>query len=152
MNCHHFRAIQKSIPDAQELIRIHCPPPLDKGLKRFEKLCKQDTLAFMFNTQGLKNVLNIFWLNYRPGHSIWIKLQLASCSFIQMGLVCTSPYILLPPPISSSYSSPLVWFGMGGGQWVLTFEIEIDILRWTFDLYIDVKKLWGGVGGGVLRL
>merc|ERR1711983_172182 len=28
----------------------------------------------------------------------------------------TSPYILLPPPISSSYSPPLVWFGLGGGR------------------------------------
>ena len=35
----------------------------------------------------------------------------------------TPSYFLLPPPTSSSYSSPLVWFGIG---------------RWTFDLYIDV--------------
>ena len=27
-------------------------------------------------------------------------------------------------------------------------DIEIDNWRWTFDLYIDVKKLWGGGGGG----
>ena len=27
-------------------------------------------------------------------------------------------------------------------------EIEIDNYRCTFDLYIDVKKLWGGGGGG----
>ena len=37
MNCHHFRATQKSIPDAQELIwlggGIQCPLPSDKGLK-----------------------------------------------------------------------------------------------------------------------
>ena len=37
MNCHHFRATQKSIPDAQELIwlggGIQCPPPSVKGLK-----------------------------------------------------------------------------------------------------------------------
>ena len=39
---------------------------------------------------------------------------------------------------SSSYSHPLVW---GGG-------IEIDNWRWTFDLYIDVRKLCGGWGGG----
>ena len=36
MNCHHFRATQKSIPDAQELIwlggGIRCPLPSDKGL------------------------------------------------------------------------------------------------------------------------
>ena len=36
MNCHHFMATQKSIPDAQELIwlggGIRCPPPSDKGL------------------------------------------------------------------------------------------------------------------------
>ena len=32
MNCHHFRATQKSIPDAQELIWLGAPPPSDKGL------------------------------------------------------------------------------------------------------------------------
>ena len=36
MNCHPFRATQKSIPDAQELIwlggGIRCPPPSVKGL------------------------------------------------------------------------------------------------------------------------
>ena len=34
----------------------------------------------------------------------------------------------------------------------MTLEIEIDNWRWTFDLYIDVKKLWGGgwVGGWVV--
>ena len=38
MNCHHFRATQKSIPDAQELIWLgggghSMPPPSDKGLR-----------------------------------------------------------------------------------------------------------------------
>ena len=37
MNCHHFRATQKSISDAQELIwqvggAFDAPPPSDKGL------------------------------------------------------------------------------------------------------------------------
>ena len=27
----------------------------------------------------------------------------------------TSPYIFLPPNVSSYYSPPLVWFGYGGG-------------------------------------
>ena len=27
----------------------------------------------------------------------------------------TFPYILIPPPISASYSPTLVWFGYGGG-------------------------------------
>ena len=36
---------------------------------------------------------------------------------------------------------------MGGGL-VLTLEIEIDYWRWTFDLYIDIEKLW--VGGWVV--
>ena len=32
-NCHHFRATQKSIPDAQKLIWLGgAPPPSDKGL------------------------------------------------------------------------------------------------------------------------
>ena len=51
---------------------------------------------------------------------------------------------LLPPPISSSYSPPLVWFGMkGGGGW-LSCDIWDWDWRWTFDLYIDVKKFRGG--------
>ena len=33
----------------------------------------------------------------------------------------TSPYILLPHPISSSYCPSLVWFGYGGGG-VVTME------------------------------
>ena len=56
----------------------------------------------------------------------------------------STSYFLLPLPISSSYSPPLVWFGMGGGHLVLTLEIEIDNWTWSFNLYIDVKKLWGG--------
>ena len=31
----------------------------------------------------------------------------------------------------------------------MILEIEIDNYRCTFDLYIDVKKLWGGGGGWV---
>ena len=51
----------------------------------------------------------------------------------------TSSYFLLPPP------TLLLWYGLvWGGGWVLTLEIEIDNWRWTFDLYIDVKKLSGG--------
>ena len=37
MNCHHFRATQKSIPDAQELILlgggVKRPPPAPLGLR-----------------------------------------------------------------------------------------------------------------------
>ena len=50
--------------------------------------------------------------------------------------------------LSSPPPPGLVWFGMTGGGSVLTLEIEIDNWRWTFDLYIDVKKLW--VGGWVV--
>ena len=47
----------------------------------------------------------------------------------------TSPYILLPPPISSSYSPPLVWFGYGGRMgWVVTFDNEIGDGPLTFIL------------------
>ena len=52
----------------------------------------------------------------------------------------TSPYILIPPPISASYSPPLVWFGYGGG--VVTLEIVIGDGPLTFILMI--KKLRGG--------
>ena len=47
----------------------------------------------------------------------------------------TSPYILLPPPISSSYSPPLVWFGYGGRGGCEFWGWD---WRWTFE------KLWGG--------
>ena len=60
----------------------------------------------------------------------------------------TFSYILLPPPVSSSYSPPLVWFGMvlvwfgkGGGCWVVTFEIEVGDGLLTFILML---KSWGG--------
>ena len=59
---------------------------------------------------------------------------------------------LLILPLRSSYlllSLPptlLLWYGLvwGGGHLVLTLEIEIDNWTWSFNLYIDVKKLWGG--------
>ena len=47
----------------------------------------------------------------------------------------TSPYILLPPPISSSYSPSLVWFGYGRGgelwQWRVRLEIDLWPLYWV---------------------
>ena len=40
-----------------------------------------------------------------------------------------SPYILLPPPISSSYFPPLVLFGYGGGgelqHWRMRLEMDL---------------------------
>ena len=49
----------------------------------------------------------------------------------------TSPYILLHPPISSSYSPPLVWFGYGGGRvGVVTLENEIGNGHLTFILIL----------------
>ena len=48
----------------------------------------------------------------------------------------TSPCILLPPPISSSYSPPLVWFGYGG-RGGMSWDIWEWDWRWTFYLYID---------------
>ena len=53
-------------------------------------------------------------------------------------------------PLNFSYlllllsSFGMVWHGGEQGGWVLTLGIEIDNWRWTFDLYIDVEKLWGG--------
>ena len=42
MNCHPFRATQKSIPDAQELFwlggGIQCPPPSVKGLRHKDSI------------------------------------------------------------------------------------------------------------------
>ena len=47
----------------------------------------------------------------------------------------TSQYILLPSPISSSYSPDLVLFGYGGGQFVtLEDEIGDGILTFIFIL------------------
>ena len=42
-----------------------------------------------------------------------------------------SPYILIPPPISASYSPTLVWFGYGG---VVKFDNEIGDGPLTFIL------------------
>ena len=38
----------------------------------------------------------------------------------------TSPYIILPPPISSSYSPPLVWFS----NWVVGVSCDIEEGDW----------------------
>ena len=62
MNCHHFRATQKSIPDAQELIwlggGIECPPPADKGLigaaKGYDYIEKQKFKALDTNSLSIK--------------------------------------------------------------------------------------------------
>ena len=51
----------------------------------------------------------------------------------------TSPYILLYPPISSSYSPPLVWLC---GRGVVTLEDEIGDLT-----FILILKSYGGGGG-----
>ena len=59
----------------------------------------------------------------------------------------TSSYFPLYPLTSSCLFLLLSSFGMvwyGGGHLVLTLEIEIDNWTWSFNLYIDVKKLWGG--------
>ena len=50
----------------------------------------------------------------------------------------TSPYILLPPPISSSYSPPWVWshYGVRGGGELWYWKMRLEL-----DLYIDHKKL-----------
>ena len=66
----------------------------------------------------------------------------------------TSFYLFLSP-FTSWFG--MVCFGMGGVVsddygpfWVLTLEIEIGDWRLTLDLYIDVKKLWVGGGGGCI--
>ena len=62
---------------------------------------------------------------------------------------------LFPPPLPPHTSfflllslppTLLLWYGLVWGG--LSFDIWDWGWRWTFDLYIDVKKLWVVVGGG----
>ena len=70
----------------------------------------------------------------------------------------TSSYFHLPPPISSSNSSPLVWFGMGGGvefwqwrlrwtigDWPLTFILMLKSYGWWWwvVVYLDYNDSSG---------
>ena len=56
----------------------------------------------------------------------------------------TSPYILIPPPISFSYSTPLVWFGYGGGvetfenSFKLQVQVELDLEIDTFSVHMEM--------------
>ena len=55
-------------------------------------------------------------------------------------LPLTPSDLLWPPPVTSSYSPPFVWFGMGGvgglGCWVVTLETEIGDGPLTFILML----------------
>ena len=56
----------------------------------------------------------------------------------------TSFYLFLPPPtFSYMVWFGKVWFGIGG-EGGLSFDIRDWDMRWTYDLYIDVRKFTGG--------
>ena len=81
----------------------------------------------------------------------WSLCLLDPWTFGPLPSSSTPSYFLLPPHISSSYSPPLVSFGMGGGgvefwhwrlrwtigDWHLTFRLMFKSYGWWWWVYLD---------------
>ena len=114
----------------------------NKGIQNIQGVPKEMLLKsiFMFLTLGGVFLRITRWTFFRVKLVFQFDFKI-SWSLGPWDSWTPSLYILLPPPVSFSYSPPLAWFGMvlvwfGMGGWVVTFEIEVGDGLLTFILML----------------